>query len=153
MEEIKIFQSTLPAWGETGGRGLSEKSAKYFNPLSPHGERRDKNETYVDVYKFQSTLPAWGETGLPVDALGQPMDFNPLSPHGERRQVVGILSDQLLISIHSPRMGRDEPTDSVEPSAPISIHSPRMGRDGTAPATEAGGGAFQSTLPAWGETF
>ena len=80
------------------------------------------------------------------------------------------------ISIHSPRIGRDilwrcwprKPT-------PISIHSPRMGRDastgcasgwkcyfnplsphGERPYIIYQGGKwdeFQSTLPAWGETF
>ena len=55
--------------------------------------------------EFQSTLPAWGETQGFAGA------------------------DARLISIHSPRMGRDaqRPAEQVRPK--ISIHSPRMGRD------------------------
>ena len=37
--------------------------------------------------------------------LGQ--DFNPLSPHGERPRLTLMEAVELLISIHSPRMGRD----------------------------------------------
>ena len=33
------------------------------------------------------------------------------------------------ISIHSPRMGRDQIEDGIGDGAEISIHSPRMGRD------------------------
>ena len=101
---------------------------------------------------FQSTLPAWGET-----ALGIPLDPPP------------------EISIHSPRMGRDQYNwPELHISARISIHSPRMGRDcnckfpmtpfinfnplsphGERPALRAAEEQrqeFQSTLPAWGET-
>ena len=34
-----VFQSTLPAWGETFGTRMKFCTIKYFNPLSPHGER------------------------------------------------------------------------------------------------------------------
>ena len=80
-----LFQSTLPAWGET--RPLPENNGKHV---------------------FQSTLPAWGET---LAAF-----------------FIGV--DRILISIHSPRMGRD-----------FQIGQFRVHRVG-----------FQSTLPAWGET-
>ena len=57
------FQSTLPAWGETGMPAEIWPGPWNFNPLSPHGERR------MGVWRmriicgiFQSTLPAWGET-------------------------------------------------------------------------------------------
>ena len=55
-----------------------------FNPLSPHGERLAGAPESCGSVKFQSTLPAWGET------IGQ--RFGRLL---------------VLISIHSPRMGRD----------------------------------------------
>ena len=166
------FQSTLPAWGETTsdcdwwsyiaisihsprmGRDVSAAGVSsvspYFNPLSPHGERRVRS---------------------PEDRGSG--DFNPLSPHGERRLALHDLSAG-IISIHSPRMGRDphwymicirsqnfnplsphgerhdinprliiptyfnplsphgeRPCNSVGPPPRhyISIHSPRMGRD------------------------
>mgnify|MGYP006954366167 CR=1 FL=1 len=57
-----------------------------------------------------------------------------------------------VISIHSPRMGRDCPRRNLWERHGISIHSPRMGRDAT-PALRGRYRRFQSTLPAWGETF
>ena len=101
-----------------------------FNPLSPHGERPTRWITRGEGCRFQSTLPAWGETQGRQDAL-------PSS----------------VISIHSPRMGRDFVNSAIiillsnfNPLSPhgerqemggnhtasigrISIHSPRMGRD------------------------
>ena len=57
----------------------------YFNPLSPHGERRHS-----------------------LNIQGLRLYFNPLSPHGER-PLRSLLSTVIYyhISIHSPRMGRD----------------------------------------------
>ena len=146
------FQSTLPAWGETRGGGGTDGKGDHFNPLSPHGERRRKDGSRMKHAKFQSTLPAWGET---------PSSVFPLCQKG--------------ISIHSPRMGRDTPPFTYcqwfsyfNPLSPhgerrphrygqsqvgrISIHSPRMGRDTFYALVENGVVTFQSTLPAWGET-
>ena len=82
------FQSTLPAWGETGRGSMGLGHRIYFNPLSPHGERRyyasrgprrlpisihsprmgrDAKGDVLKVFqlwRFQSTLPAWGETNF-----------------------------------------------------------------------------------------
>ena len=123
------FQSTLPAWGATPLRNLkycrghisihaprmgsdvllgsSNRWLLYFNPRSPHGERRDMDDKALYLFAFQSTLPAWGATfssgfasrlvipfqstlpawgatighrrAVPIIAY-----FNPRSPHGER---------------------------------------------------------------------
>ena len=176
IDRIAIeFQSTLPAWGETASAGSAATGSWNFNPLSPHGERRNpetKKEAVSSIsihsprmgrdvhparpgawhYQFQSTLPAWGETRL--------MRYS---------------FRQAAISIHSPRMGRDIDAHScpvigqyfnplsphgerpvVHPLASrknvISIHSPRMGRDVQTAARDIIDAQFQSTLPAWGET-
>ena len=87
-----------------------------------------------------------------------------------------MIYDAELISIHSPRMGRDhgrgrreqrgraafqftlpawgETPDIhfIRPQGPISIHSPRMGRDIACWCRWCCRRKFQSTLPAWGET-
>ena len=55
------FQSTLPVWGATLGRGVS---------LS------------LDV--FQSTLPVWGATNNGGGPTHGEEHFNPRSPCGER---------------------------------------------------------------------
>ena len=123
------FQSTPPAWGATDIRGedvspftisihaprmgsdeLFKKGKAriyYFNPRSPHGERRTDtrrrgSSAHISIHAprmgsdsrkpgiahdwitFQSTPPAWGATGRPA-------------------------SQKLTstISIHAPRMGSD----------------------------------------------
>ncbi len=102
-----LFQSTLPAWGETqSGRG-DRRDTVYFNPLSPHGERPAPDQlAQMRMGQFQSTLPAWGET--------------PCGSHGEGGG---------RISIHSPRMGRDDVLQKRNGEAryfnPLSPHGER----------------------------
>ena len=71
-----------------------------------------------------------GRDGVCDPSTKLSMDFNPLSPHGERHGKFGRSRQQFYISIHSPRMGRDRRPRQPQRFAP----------------------AFQSTLPAWGET-
>ena len=79
-----LFQSTRPAWGETG-----ETMAAAFSKL------------------FQSTRPAWGETEALNVQLPTEFHFNPLAPHGARLGRKRRVICSFTISIHSPRMGRD----------------------------------------------
>ena len=60
-----------------------------FNPLSPCGERLSSSFVGGDISLFQSTLPVWGET---LSHFHQSISY--------------------LISIHSPRVGRD-PADCI----------------------------------------
>ena len=128
---LPVFQSTLPAWGETGWGTAPSASTSHFNPLSPHGERRGMERRTWKRKEFQSTLPAWGETAPGSRTTGSPGHFNPLSPHGERLLHCLHGGHALGISIHSPRMGRDGHLAPHVPEKPL----------------------FQSTLPAWGETW
>ena len=105
-KEIGNFNPLSP-YGERPSRSTSRTATRYFNPLSPYGERPWEIRATAAGKRFQSTLPVWGETC-----------FAPVGLHG------------LLISIHSPRMGRDEQLPAYLAAARISIHSPRMGRDG-----------------------
>ena len=57
---------------------------KYFNPRSPHGERRCKLRWPKLIF-----------------------NFNPRSPHGERPTAIAPAGEVLKISIHAPRMGSD----------------------------------------------
>ena len=100
-----------------------------FNPLSPHGERPRSSAICAISSEFQSTLPAWGETISAGGREAQRRNFNPLSPHGERPEAAVTPAEQQGISIHSPRMGRDQSSVRRLPAIDISIHSPRMGRD------------------------
>ena len=147
------FQSTLPARGATGRRkpsgsrepaisihaprtGSDERlttwsaTHPYFNPRSPHGERRD---TY-----FLGCLYAW--------------DFNPRSPHGERpgKELMDRVTSG--ISIHAPRTGSDNPICAIglvqTDFNPRSPHGERRKLHSTLGSTLP----FQSTLPARGAT-
>ena len=61
--------------------------------------------------------------------------------------------DNISVSIHPPRVGRDFPAvDLAIGGDDVSIHPPRVGRDaGDAVAADLAKG-FQSTLPVWGGT-
>ena len=74
----------LSPHGERRGMGKPMPLSFNFNPLSPHGERPYPRPPLSWRWRFQSTLPAWGETPL----------------EGGGRMTT-------IISIHSPRMGRD----------------------------------------------
>ena len=159
--EESIFQSTRPVRGETllflrnrpseyisihsprAGRdttaAISKEAIRYFNPLAPCGARLgDALNDLLDKL-FQSTRPVRGETQGAIQALGP-----------------------VIISIHSPRAGRDLrpgaapcPLWNFNPLAPcgarhalrqrqiivhcISIHSPRAGRDQEAQLPAHGG--------------
>ena len=50
------FQSTLSSRRATSFRFAPSLFICYFNPRSPHGERRTANQSYVVTVTFQSTL-------------------------------------------------------------------------------------------------
>ena len=52
-----------------------------------------------------------------------------ISIYSPRPQIAGTGHSHSKISIHSPRMGRDEKYHLQPITIDISIHSPRMGRD------------------------
>ena len=103
---------------------------QYFNPRSPHGERR-------------------AECGC------NPLvnDFNPRSPHGERHYVRILCNFPCHISTHAPRTGSDMlqvPTPTTTSNFnPRSPHGERqlLARGAQAPVR------FQPTLPARGATI
>ena len=78
------FQSTLPAWGETRSPAFD----KIF-------------------WRFQSTLPAWGETGMSLARIADELFQSTLPAWGETGSAA-IKIPASGISIHSPRMGRDD---------------------------------------------
>ena len=124
------FQSTPPVWAETfkdplgvfkvaisihsarvGGDltcTLGWLASRYFNPLRPCGRRPIAFQVFLMIFGFQSTPPVWAETFPTVKV--------PIPGH---------------ISIHSARVGGDEP--SLRCPSRVSI--------------------FQSTPPVWAETY
>ena len=130
-EEQKYFNPRSPHGERRNptGSGISER---HFNPRSPHGERPALTAAVSSGEKFQSTLPARGAT----------------------HQGVLCRCKVRKISIHAPRTGSDGHADAVADVLPrISIHAPRTGSDLLNPFNIAKQVKFQSTLPARGATL
>ena len=79
-----LFQSTLPAWGATGGMV------------------RRKREPEISIH-----APRMGSDIVTTAAASNVLYFNPRSPHGERQYDYLTSDEYIIISIHAPRMGSD----------------------------------------------
>ena len=146
-----IFQSTRPGWGGTAVAHSITSGEKYFNPPAPGGAGHQFHqllETHLDFnppapggagltmrpytlgfWPFQSTRPGWGGTFAFV-----------------------FIPPCFIISIHPPRVGRDEGLLRSELMS-IDFNPPAPGGAGppgwnlSAPPQ-----TFQSTRPGWGGT-
>ena len=146
------FQPTLPARGATRppraelpaqvhisthtprtGSDCSQScpwaSPCYFNPHSPHGERRCCWAARQRREVFQPTLPARGATCALKEG-----------------------THDLQISTHTPRTGSDYGAGSGGAAGTISTHTPRTGSDRCTQQNVSIGKLFQPTLPARGAT-
>ncbi len=101
------FQSTLPAWGETRpAPGLPARPTISIH--SPRMGRDAISSEPASPAQFQSTLPAWGETGGGVCRRPPAAVFQSTLPAWGETQSDIETYVATLISIHSPRMGRDD---------------------------------------------
>ena len=148
-----LFQSTLPARGATIGILHRGGGHQYFNPRSPHGERREQFPFTNFHEQFQSTLPARGATAyLAIDAFAEnisihaPRTGSDSALRRRRRRASSIFQSTLpargatlfggvfgrgdIISIHAPRTGSDGRVLEADALTIISIHAPRTGSDG-----------------------
>ena len=101
----------------------------YFNPRSPHGERRLDYAADVTTTGFQSTLPARGATPAQQGHHCRHADFNPRSPHGERHTLTIDKISTLLFQSTLPARGATKASINSRLSELISIHAPRTGSD------------------------
>ena len=124
-----LFQSTLPAWGETEKPGKQRACPADFNPLSPHGERPRRRGATTTPHTISIHSPRMGRDAGRRHAGQRGADFNPLSPHGERRNNYNF----------------NRYMDNFNPLSP---HGERL----VDVVHQARHNPFQSTLPAWGET-
>ena len=85
--ERELFQSTLPARGATYQRPSSLRTSGYFNPRSPHGERRTSGRHPCGHPAISIHAPRTGSDERPQPADAHGSHFNPRSPHGERPAV------------------------------------------------------------------
>ena len=126
----RVFQSTHPSRGATGGAGDAQHRAQisihaplagcdrfhrkrkcarlYFNPRTPCGVRLWAMPPTFRILVFQSTHPLRGATlSSPSPALPA-THFNPRTPCGVRpREVADLLPGFIEISIHAPLAGCD----------------------------------------------
>ena len=131
-----MFQSTRPAWGATTDKDFRN----HFTIVSIHAPRvgRDLPVSAVrlPLSQFQSTRPAWGATRTLQRQGGCQRCFNPRAPRGARLAITAALNQYYGVSIHAPRVGRDNGAIVLTMrSLHVSIHAPRVGRDGK-PAPE-----------------
>ena len=110
-------------------RTLHNGAPRDFNPRSPHGERRRGGGRIPTLYApFQPTLPARGATrrrGKPKP----PTPFQPTLP--ARGATVGTCKPYPIpiISTHAPRTGSDLFVWELLSAQGISTHAPRTGSD------------------------
>ena len=163
------------------GRDLTAIVRNACGCISIHAPRvgRDNNLLW-QTWKwtsFQSTRPVWGATGSLLKHTVNLKNFNPRAPCGARLRCPAQCFPHKEISIHAPRVGRDDAASRCRQSCVrISIHAPRVGRDrepapvsrrryrisihaprvGRDPANFGSFSStckFQSTRPVWGATF
>ena len=193
---FSIFQSTRPVWGATRLTTRSAWRARDFNPRAPCGARR---RAVVDVVvdpcisihaprvgrdpgharngdfaaDFNPRAPC-GARRRALHTAWHTRNFNPRAPCGARHVYKVTFNSDIPISIHAPRVGRDQLQPPPMYGGGISIHAPRVGRDADAPAVIATINIsihaprvgrdrrrwarmrhrrrFQSTRPVWGAT-
>ena len=125
-----IISIHAPRTGRDGRQLCGRVRRGYFNPRSPHGERRGSGSCFSRHFLISIHAPRTGSDIVPEQAQAQ-----------ER------------ISIHAPRTGSDFGGAGYFCRPPISIHAPRTGSDMDAAFRLATVKTFQSTLPARGATF
>ncbi len=101
----------------------------YFNPRSPHGERHLVIFDKMSAGQFQSTLPARGATGCSLTFVSIKTHFNPRSPHGERLFFRLNISNIEYFNPRSPHGERRCFGAITAVRDSISIHAPRTGSD------------------------
>ena len=141
---------------------------QYFNPRSPHGERRRYRHRGAWYLRISIHAPAWGATAA-YGLASSTSAFQSTLPHGERRRIGIRRIGRRSISIHAPRMGSDErPAWCIHRACYFNprsrmgsdnSHHPRrclpsnfnprsrMGSDWTPSNTKHLNKSFQSTLP------
>ena len=118
-----------PRVGRDRGSCWSVGSPTNFNPPAPGGAGLLFSVICHQFPEFQSTRPGWGGT---EEALrrGMSVDISIHPPRVGRDDFSHFHFIFLLISIHPPRVGRDLASGLPDGGGSgISIHPPRVGRD------------------------
>ena len=165
----QAFQSTRPVWGATRAAALVCAISTHFNPRAPCGARQRRASKWGSRGTFQSTRPVWGAT-LERPASIVAKEFQSTRPVWGATPEKAQYKASDIISIHAPRVGRDEHErrrklrnprfQSTRPvwgatlswkyaaiSCMISIHAPRVGRDSVVGTRHLDSGNFNPRAP------
>ena len=96
-----------PRVGRDTEHSRSRSSARCFNPRAPCGARQNMAPVMRCFPEFQSTRPVWGATtGRPRRGNGK--SFQSTRPVWGATLTIAIGRSRLDVSIHAPRVGRDD---------------------------------------------
>ena len=123
----------------------------YFNPRSPHGERRDDIHALDLLFDISIHAPAWGATTLSSSRRMVSSYFNPRPPHGERHLGILLIRRPGFISIHAPAWGATWLCLFSLFLIAISIHAPVWGATVLSARIRATS-IISIHAPAWGAT-
>ena len=118
-----------PRTGSDEGAKVEKRSDGYFNPRSPHGERRIRPPPPTCKKTISIHAPRTGSDKIVFDAATQRTHFNPRSPHGERHRQH---HKTFLSGDFNPRSPHGERRTAIiweNIAFAISIHAPRTGSD------------------------
>ena len=125
----KKFQSTLPARGATFWDKIFYSWLSYFNPRSPHGERRLPRYNDLRHRRISIHAPRTGSDHI----TRRHHKCEEISIHAPRTGSDGSTESYSIlryeISIHAPRTGSDRCRCCFARAHRISIHAPRTGSD------------------------
>ena len=166
------FQSTRPVWGATR-LALHHAPPDRFQSTRPVWGATIYKFGITYILPFQSTRPVWGATGYCV-TIRAIIGFQSTRPVWGATNALSPKNSLISISIHAPRVGRDDTSFShvcailnFNPRAPCGArprhhHRHRRCRNfnprapcGARPQPKQIGGIylqFQSTRPVWGAT-
>ena len=99
------FQLTRPVWGEPCHQTWHILCLPDFNSLAPCGANQFNRCYAGKVKSFQLTRPVWGEPIHPEQTL-KPLQFQLTRPVWGEPWLVYAFVIPILISTHSPRVGR-----------------------------------------------
>ena len=148
LTEISIH---APRTGSDLRTGKNRNAACYFNPRSPHGERRLSRASLFFFVDFNPRSPHGERQGF-KSSRGSPRNFNPRSPHGERLDDPFDMVERIEFQSTLPARGATVTRPTKCNRCEISIHAPRTGSDAGWLISSAITSVFQSTLPARGAT-
>ncbi len=136
---LRNFNPRAPCGARQASRGRCSR-AQDFNPRAPCGARPSAASARTIAVLFQSTRPVWGATRSSLQCRTRGRHFNPRAPCGARQHRFDLRRQIVVISIHAPRVGRDQRAADSRKPRHISIHAPRVGRDGAGEQFRRGAG-------------